>query len=717
MSINFNSQNNVIFIETKNTVYAMKLLHDKFLVHLYYGEKGKFDINLHNSWMDFSPDYNTWRNLVPENLMTEYVGFDSGDWRASSLRVKNKYGQSNVFLDYVGYRIFDGRLPLGDLPSADADENTQTLEISLIDNLTNLSVKLYYTVFPDSDVISRYAVYENNGESALTIEKSMSLTVDLDNCDFDMISFYGNWDNERNFERYHIRHGLQSVYSRRGMSSHTLNPFFALVSPDCDENKGHAYGFNFVYSGNFLSEVEVDHLNHTRVQIGLGDEKFSWLLEKGESFITPEAVMTYTENGYGQMSRNFHKFIRKHILPPEPFNCRPVVINPWEAVWFDINEKMMLEFAENAKKTGMDMLVMDDGWFGERHNDRAGLGDWFANKRKFPDGLKTFVDRVKAHGIKFGIWVEPEMVNPDSDLYRKHPDWCIHCVDRPRLFSRHQLVLDMGNEDVINYLKETFLKTFDGVALDYFKWDCNRPLSQTGSAVLPAERQGEAAHRHILGVYKLQKWFKETYPNCFLENCAGGGGRYDLGMMKFSSMIWTSDNTIPQKRVKIQYGSLMGYPAATMSCHVSNRGGICEDAKQLKFHGDVALAGAIGYEMHLPKASDEMKKSITNQINAYRKYEKLILTGEYYPVINPFLNNYSAYYYMNEDKSEILLSFIQFAPDSGKKVLVPVIYADENAVYIDENGKEYAGKELINGIEFICDDADNNSDVLYFKKK
>ena len=531
-----------------------------------------------------------------------------------------------------------------------------------------------------------------------------------------MISLYGKWNDERNVERYPIHRGLQILYSRRGMSGHQLNPFFALVSRDCDENQGRAFGFNFVYSGNFLNEVEVDPLGNTRVQIGMGSENFSWLLEPGESFITPEAVMTYTEKGLGQMSRNFHKFIRNHILPPEPFERRPVVINPWEAVWFDINEKMMLEFADNAKKTGMDMLVMDDGWFGERYNDQMGLGDWYVNERKFPEGLKVFVDRVKAHGIRFGIWIEPEMVNPDSELYRNHPDWCIHCVDRPRLRGRHQLVLDMGNEEVVNYLKEAFTKTFDGVSLDYFKWDFNRQLSQVGSAVLPPERQGEAAHRFVLGTYRLQKWFKETYPNCFLENCAGGGGRYDLGMMKFSSMIWTSDNTIPQKRVKIQYGSLLAYPSATMSCHVSNRNGICEDERQLKFHGDVALAGALGFELHLPKASDSLKGGITEQINFYRKHEKLILQGDYYPVASPFENNHSAYYYMDEAKSEILLSFLQFEPSKGKTVSVPVLHADETAVYLDGKGKTHSGKELIDGIAFVCDDTDHNSEILYFKK-
>ena len=716
MSINFDNQNNVIFIETKNTAYAMKILHNKYLVHLYYGAKENFDANANYWWMDFPDDYTQWHNLYPDGWLSEYVGFDSGDNRVTALRVKNKYGQSNVFLDYQSYRIFDGRLSLGDLPCADADENTQTLEISLVDRLTDLSVKLYYTVFPESDVISRYAVYENNGDSDLNIEKSMSLCLDIPNCDFEMITLHGCWDNERNFERYPIRHGLQSIYSRRGMSSQELNPFFALVSKDCDENKGLAYGFNFVYSGSFLNEVEVDHLDNTRVQIGLGAENFSWLLKKGESFVTPEAVMTYTENGYGQMSRNFHKFIRNHILPPEPFDCRPVVINSWEAVYFNIDEKTLLDFADNAKITGMDMLVMDDGWFGERHSDNAALGDWFENKQKFPEGLKAFVDKVKARGIKFGIWIEPEMVNPDSDLYRSHPDWCLHCVGRDRLRGRNQLVLDMGNEEVINYLKETFLKTFDGVRLDYFKWDFNRQLSQTGSAVLPPERQGEAAHRFMLGTYRLQKWFKETYPDCFLENCAGGGGRYDLGMMKFSSMIWASDNTVPQKRVKIQYGSLLGYPASTMSCHVSNRNNLCEDEKQLKFHGDVALAGSLGYEMHLPNASEKLKNGITKQINTYRKYEKLILTGEYYPVINPFYNNYSAYYYMNEEKSEILLSFIQFAPDSGKKVSVPVSYADESATYVDQNGNEYKGNDLIRGIEFICDDTDHNSYILHLRK-
>ncbi len=718
MSIIFNEERNLFAIQTKNTEYAFQIIKGRFPVHLYYGAKeGAEYADYKNLVVSYAPYYKQYHlDYVPDTAMLEYSGYDSGDYRASSLKIRNKNGDCATFLDYKSYRIFAGRLELTGLPFADADEDTETLEITLADDLTGAEVKLYYTVFKDEDIISRYVAITNKGENKLILEKCMSLTLDLPQHDYDMISLYGKHYMERMYQRVPLHHGLQSIFSRRGYSSHHYNPFFALCSHDADEGNGEVFGFNFVFSGSFADEVEVCQIGQTRIQVGLGEENFQWHLEAGETFVSPEAVMTYTKSGIGQMSRNFHNFIRRHILPAEPFPQRPVVLNTWEACYFKINEAEMLRFAETAASCGIDMLVMDDGWFGERHDDWKALGDWYPNKEKFPEGLKSFIDKVKSHGIKFGIWVEPEMVNDASELYRAHPDWCIHCAGRERMPSRQQLVLDMGNPEVVQYLKDIFTKTFDGCDIDYFKWDMNRNISQAGSAVLPPERQGEVHYRYMLGVYELYRWFKEKYPNAMIENCAGGGGRYDLGMMKYSTMIWTSDNTLPWDRIRIQYSSMLAYPAATMSCHVANHGGSCEDPRQLKYGWEVAMGGALGYELHLPNASDAVKAAVKKQIEAYRTYEQLILRGDYYSLLNPYETNYSAYYYT--DGRDFLLSFLQFKEDSNGEVLLSIAKADPEATYVESvSGTVYSGAELLAGITATTDETSCNSHIWHFVRQ
>jgi len=423
-------------------------------------------------------------------------------------------------------------------------------------------------------------------------------------------------------------------------------------------------------------------------------------VEPGKSFTTPEAVMTYSAHGFGDMSRNMHRFIRRYISPAEVFPVRPVVVNTWEASYFDIDEEKLLEFARVAPECGVDMLVMDDGWFGQRNHDRAGLGDWFENREKFPDGLAAFVDRVKENGIKFGIWIEPEMVNPDSDLFRAHPEWCLRCPDRESTHSRHQLVLDMGNPDVLAYLKDSFAKTFDGCAIDYIKWDMNRHLAEVGSTVLPPERQDEAAWQYMMGVYDLYNWFGEHFPNIMIENCSGGGGRYDMAMMRYSTQIWTSDNTWPQHRAKIQYGSSYAYPASVMSCHVSNPRNVCADPDILNYRFCTALAGPMGYEMHLPNASPEIRAAIREQVKFYRSVEHIILQGDLYRQISPFETPYSAYYYITEDGSEILASFLDQCSDPAKTLKLKYRAADPEAVYADAvTGEEFTGRQLRAGVE------------------
>lgn len=718
MSININGE--FITIETDNTKYIMQMLFGKYPMHIYYGKKdGGCGIGFEKKMRSFAPYFHGYdKEFSPDCGMAEYSYFGSGDFRITPLRIKNRNGDSVTYFKYRTSRVFSGRRELEGLPYADADDDTQTLELVLEDEVSGCELSLYYTVFEHEDIISRYLTVTNKSDSDAVIEKCMSLMLDLPDCEYELISLYGMHNDERKLQRTPLMHGVQSVASRRGASSHQYNPFIALCRKDTNERHGEVYSFNFVYSGSFLDEIEVDQNSQTRVQIGLGSENFCWKLEPGESFTSPEAVMTYSQRGLNGMSQNFHNFVRKHILPPEPFENRPVVLNTWEACYFNIDENEMMRFAQAASDAGIDMLVMDDGWFGKRNNDRAGLGDWYVNRDKFKDGLAAFADRVRAHGIKFGIWIEPEMVNPDSDLYRAHPEWCIRCVNRESTRSRHQLVLDMSNSEVIEYLKRSFSESFDGVAIDYFKWDMNRHMSEVGSGALAADRQGETAYRYMLGVYSLYRWFGEHFPHAMIENCSGGGGRYDLGMMKYSTQIWTSDNTNPKHRMRIQYSSTLGYPTATMSCHVSNSGGAASNPRLLEYSWHVAMNGPLGYELHLPNASDEIKAAIKNQVSTYREYEHLILRGDFYRIYDPYTHDYYAYYFTDAGHSEFLLSFEQLYPQMSEYVLLDIPEADENAEYFDTvSQKSYSGKLLKQGITVKTKETDPYSVMWHFVRK
>ena len=720
MAIKFDRKTARFFITTEHTAYVIGIIHGKYPVHLYYGKKKRgLDPQYSHRLHSFSPyrieEEGEYFSLDEAFLETPFFG--SGDFRATALRLRNADGNSVTKFTYKAHRIFSGRRMPERLPCAESD-SAETLELTLTDDeVTGCVLKLYYTVFADCDVISRYAVLENCGKAPVDIEKFMSLTCDIPGRDWDMISLHGAHCWERNFCRTPIRLGSQCVFSRRGASSHQFNPFIAVCAHGATEERGEAYGFNFVYSGNFLSEVEQGQEEYTRVQVGIGSENFGWHLDAGEVFATPEAVMTYSASGLGQMSRNFHRFTRNCILPKDKTPHRPVVLNSWEAVGFNIDEKLLVDFARESKKYGIDMLVMDDGWFGARVNDNAGLGDWQENRDRFPDGLSAFAGRIKNEGVGFGIWIEPEMVNPDSDLYRAHPEWTLRVPGRENCLSRNQLVLDMSNPDVVAFLKESFEKTLGNVPFDYIKWDMNRHLSEVGSDFLPPERQKEVPHRYMLGVYDLLRWFRERFPDIIIETCSGGGGRYDLGMMKYGEQIWTSDNTNPDWRTVIQYGSSLAYPPATMSCHVSNPG---DSADEMDFRWSVAIEGMLGYEFNILCMPQEIKSMIPRQIDEYKKYEPLIKDGDFYRLINPDRGCASAYYYASPDNSEILLTFINAGVNGGPKkrdYRLAVKRADRDAVYTDtRSGKEYTGDELRRGITVSAPE-ERFAKVWHFVKK
>ena len=698
-----------IILRTEHTMYALGILYGKYPIHLYYGKKTpRADLTYRTNVRSFSPFYpEHGLDYLPDTVMAEFPAFGYGDFRAAAIRVRDlTTGSDATEFTFRKAKKHKGRLAIpapifGEQPCAEADGQTETLELILGDEVTGCELHLYYTVFPESDVIARHMTLVNCGQAPVRLEKCMSLCLDIPRGDLELISLTGEHARERHVNHAPVGVGVKRITSRRGASSHQANPCILLCDPKATEERGEAYGFNFIYSGSFLDELEVDQTGKTRVLVGLGDECFSWHLEVGESFTSPEAVMTYSPHGIGEVSRSFHRFVRSHSLPPEPFERRPVVLNSWEAFYFNIDGKIMEDFAAGAASVGMDMPVMDDGWFGARRHDRAGLGDWYPHPDLFPDGLRAFVERVKNKGVKFGIWIEPEMVNPDSELYRAHPEWCLRAPGRVPLESRQQLVLDMGNPAVVDYLSESLESCFRDVPIDYFKWDMNRHLSPVYSNNLPPERQGEAGFRHICGVYELFRRLRALFPHAMIENCSGGGGRYDLAMMKYSTQIWASDNTDPVARTYIQYGSTLGYPTTVMSCHVANHGGSIEDPRKLNFGFRVAMNGPLGYELNILNASQDAKATMQAQIGEYRSYEPLILRGDFYRLLDPFTCGRYAYYFASPDNRELLVTYLQNAGDPKETVYkLKITRAAKGMTYRDTvSGNIYTGVELRRGIE------------------
>lgn len=716
-------KNDRIILNTKNTTYVIRLFNGEFLNHLYYGEKTD-----HSNVPDQKLKYYGFvscpqgyeKDISLDMMSQEYSFFGTGDYRADALRIKNANGDNATAFRYKSHKTFKGRKKLESLPYAEA-ENAETLLIELLDKTTDCTLELYYTVFYDYDVISRSVVIKNNSNKPVEIEKCMSFSLDLNGHDYDLSYLHGKHCYEFQYEREPISYGVKRLCSRRGASSHQMNPFFALYNKDTTEDRGGAYGFNFVFSGSYLNEIEVDQFGNTRIQVGLGDENFCWLLKGGETFVSPEAVMGYSKDGIGGLSRLYHNFVNDCIVGRERASqVRPVVLNTWEACYFNIDEEKIYRFAEKAVDLGMDMIVVDDGWFSTRNDETSGLGDWTVNKDKFKNGLRAFSERIRALGLKFGIWIEPEMVNPNSELFKNHPEWCVQCKDRVMSLHRYQYSLDMSNHEVVAYLKKSFEEVFDGVEIDYIKWDMNRHLTEVGSPYLPKERQKETAYRYVLGVYDLFAWFNQRYPHIILESCGGGGGRFDLGALKYSSQIWTSDNTSPKPRCRIQYGATRGYPTSTTSCHVSNSDKPIKDAKNLEYKYNVALNGVLGYEFNVLDLTDAGCDEVRKQVAEYKRYyADLILNGDFFVDISPYASDYYAFHFTSKDKKRILIVFANVKNTTEKERTVRIKDLPFSVKYHDPfTGKEYASDELINnGLTFVGTEQEYYSKRLYLEVK
>jgi alpha-galactosidase len=698
MSIRFNEQEKLFHIQTKSTSYIFYISDFNALEHLYYGKKVPDDnvkyIGNRQIYGHVAHEHRDRRDFNTSVQGFEIAPFNSGDIRTPSV-VYNCNGQLDCNrLRYRSHKIYQGRAPIDGLPYSRESEDTETLEVLLTDDEHNVEFTLYYVVFASVDVIARHQKIKNAGTMSVTIQKFSSMCLDFYGMDFDVITLEGMYLYEKaQVSRAPLKRGVFKNNSLTGTSSHNKNPFFALCSHNADEDMGEAYGFNLLYSGNFSQEASVGFLGDTRIIAGLDDTGFCWTLKAGESLISPEAIMTYSDQGLGGMSRNFHDHIRQNIIEKEfAFAPRPIVINSWEASYFTVTEDKVLSLAKSAKDCGVDTVVLDDGWF--RPDDKRGLGDWHTETEKFPSGIKGLSEKIHAMGLKFGIWVEPEMINEESELYKQHPEYILSTAKTP-LISRSQYILDLTRDEVVNLIADRISEELQGVEIDYIKWDFNRYMTEAGSYVTP---QGEVYHRQMLGAYKLLSILKSRLGNVLFESCAGGGGRFDLGMLFYSPQIWTSDNTDPYARVFIQYGSSYGYPVSALSCHFTR--GDCTSGREstYEFRFNVARFGSYGYELDLSEYSDEDKGIFKAYSEKYREDEDLNLRGDLYRLISPENSSFCAYIKVSKDKNKAQFTFLELnATGFVESTTLRLKGLDPNKAYKnEETGAVLHGATLMN---------------------
>ena len=726
MSIRYDDVNRVFELDTDNTSYRIGIADDEgFVGHIYYGRKirsqqcGQF---LRTWEGPFVPSTNNReRCSFLDTFPTEYSGNGIGDYRESCIAVKTITGSRTTDLMYESYDIIDGKPELEGLPASFAgDEMVQTLILHMADKGDGLEVDLLYSVFEREDVITRSVKVRNNGDKDIRLTKVYSACIDMDDEDFEMLTLHGSWARERQRERRSIAYGKQSVSSLRGESSHQDHPFMAWMTKGSNQASGDVYGMHFVYSGNFIAQIEKSQFDSIRAVMGIHSEGFEWLLTPGDSFTAPEVVLTYSHSGLGTMTRNLHDFYRGHLIRSKYLHQkRPVLINNWEATYFDFDTDKLLAIAKSAAEHGIEMLVMDDGWFGHRNDDATSLGDWFVNENKIKGGLKHLVDEVNKLGLKFGIWMEPEMISPDSELYRKHPDWAFAVPERTATLSRNQYVLDLSRKEVRDYVYECVHNVISSANIEYVKWDMNRQLTDIGSVEFTGDRQGELAHRYVLGVYELQERLVNDFPDLLLENCSGGGARFDPGMLYYSPQIWCSDDTDAIERLSIQEGTELIYPLSTMGAHVSD----CPNhtvgrTTPFMTRAHVALAGTFGYELDITKISDEERMVIPEQVALYHKYNDLVREGDYYRIASYRENGlYDCWMVVAKDKSEALVTYVQvLGKPNVHSRKIKLLGLDEAADYrLDGTDKVYGGDLLMNAgllIEKMC--GDYMSRLYYF---
>ena len=699
MNITYQERNRIFKLDTEHTSYCIGIVDEEnFVGHVYYGRKLTED-NLSYLMRTTEPPFvpsenNRDRTSFLDTFPMEYTGNDLGDYREGTLAVRTVSGHTGVSLSYISHRIYDGKKKPEGLPATfGQDSECKTLEMTCEDKFLHLQVILSYSIFADSDAIARSVKIVNNAAEPIYLTKVLTACIDMDNDDYEMITLHGSWARERAIQTRPVMRGKQSVSSVRGESSHQEHPFMAWKKNTTTEEAGDIYAMNFVYSGNFLAQIEENQFGSMRAMMGIHPHDFCWKLEVGESFQAPEVVCVYSAEGIGGMTRCFHDLYRNHLIRGEyKDKKRPILINNWEATYFVFNTEKLLDIAGQASKLGIEMLVMDDGWFGHRNDDNTSLGDWQVNEKKIEGGLKNLVDEVNKLGMKFGIWFEPEMISPDSDLYREHPDWAIAIPGRTGSLARNQYVLDLTRQEVRDYVYEMFAAILRSANIEYVKWDMNRQLSDLGSYGLPADRQGELFHRQVLAVYEMQDRMTKEFPHLLLENCSGGGARFDAGMLYYSPQIWCSDDADAIERLSIQAGTAMIYPLSTMGAHVSD----CPNhtvgrVTPFETRGYVALAGTFGYELDVTKIPEEDRNLIPRQVAMYHQYSDLVRTGDYYRIAHYADNHYyDCYEVVAKDKSEALVTYIQVLnrPNyHSRRIHIPGL--DPGKTYVIANAEDW----------------------------
>lgn len=696
----------IFHLKTNKMSYVFRILKNGSLGHLYYGKPLPGNENLAYLINDENKAAGTIKYYEDDNKfslaseMSEFNVYGTGDFRHPAIEIKIFNQLCYPEFQYAEHNITYGKERNPEFPQVYGDEY-ETLTVTLNDSYLQLSLKLNYSIAENSSAVIRSSILINNSKRTYTISKFMSGVLDIPSSNFDFISLSGAWLRERHLIRRPLRMGNQSVESSRGSSSHHHNPFIMLAEKNTDEFSGTVYGASLIYSGNFLAQTEVDEWDVSRTLIGINPLNFTWQLDPSNKFKTPECIFAVTEKGFNGLSHIFHDIAINHIISPIwKHSKRPVVVNSWEASHFDFTQGSLLNLADLAKEIGADTLVVDDGWFGQRDSTRKSLGDWIEDKRKFPNGIESFSDKIHEKGLKLGLWFEPEMLNPDSNLYRSHPEWSLGNINTRRSFGRGQFVLDMTNPEVIEYLKSAIDNMIERSKLDYIKWDMNRNITEAYSNYLSLDRQGELFHRYMIGVYKLMAHICEKYPNIIIENCASGGGRFDLGMLYYSPQIWTSDDSDAAERLKIQYGTSICYPLSSMSNHITAVPNQQTDRTvSLNFRNDVASFGILGYELDLSKISHDKLNEIRIQLNRYRKQQDLILSGTFWRLKSPFDSNETAWEVISENGEEIIVGWYKILakPNQRNQRYLKLTGLEEDSYYkITNDNSVHSGAALMN---------------------
>lgn len=718
MGIFFNEKTQEFHLYNNEISYLMKVMRNGQMGQLYFGkrisQRDNYDYLTENRYRPTSAYvYENEYSFSLEHLKQEYPSYGTTDFRMPAVEILQPNGSRITNFVYQSHKIYAGKPKLEGLPATytESDDEAQTLEILLKDELLNVEMTLLYIIFTNENAIARSVYFENKGEATYMLDTAMSLCLDLPDDEYEWYQFSGTWARERYLKKRMLTPGVQSISSARGGSGHVHNPFVVLKRPNADEFQGEAMGFSLVYSGNFLAQAEVDTFKTTRMMMGINPFGFSWRLAPGTHFQTPEAVMVFSDGGVNKMSQTFHRLYRTRLARGYWRDKeRPVLLNNWEATYFDFDEEKLVEIAKNAKADGVELFVLDDGWFSTRCGETSGLGDWWANTDRLPNGIKGLSERIEALGMKFGLWFELEMANKDSELYRKHPDWIIQTPNRSTSHGRKQYVLDFSRKEVVDYIFDLVAKILRESKVSYIKWDMNRFITECYSVAYGPDQQGEIFHRYILGMYDLYERLTSEFPEILFESCASGGGRFDAGMLYYAPQCWTSDDSDAVERLKIQYGTSFAYPVSSMGAHVS----ITPNHQlfrntPLKTRGDVAAFGAFGYELDLARLSEEERVMVREQIAFVKKYRKLIHTGDFYRLKSPFEGNITAWMVVSQDKKQAIIAYFKVLNDVNCEFRrLKLEGLDESLLYEVEADKEafgdFYGNELMN-IGLVTSDA------------